>query len=230
MSERRFFLKRGLLVILGIAGFACAKKEDELSTKPGLEQKFGMVIDINRCTGCQSCVIACKAQNKTVADHFNTRILSIEDGNYPDSRIIYNPIQCNQCEDPPCVPACPVDAAFKLPNGIVVTDWDKCQGIGECVKACPYDARFIDTRYKGEEGGKSDKCDFCVNRLEQGLEPACVEACSPKARLFGDINAPVGEFADYLKRSDITVRKPDLKLKTNLMYVPSRKSTKGGVS
>jgi len=229
MADRRVFLKRGLLIILGIAGIAGAKKVEAVSAKPDIGLKYGMVIDINRCTGCQSCVIACKAQNKTLADHFNTRILSFEDGNYPNSRIIYNPIQCNQCENPPCVPACPIDATFKLPNGIVVTDWDKCQGIGECVKACPYEARFLDARYKGEDGGKADKCDFCVNRLEQGLEPACVEACSPKARIFGDINAPKGEFAEYIKRADIVRRKPGLKIKTNLLYVPSRKSKKGGV-
>lgn len=229
MSERRFFLKNGLLVILGMVGLAGTKKAAAMSAKPDLGPKYGMVIDINRCTGCQSCVIACKAQNKTLSGHFNTKVLSFEDGNYPDSRVIYNPVQCNQCENPPCVDACPIDATFKLPNGIVVTDWDICQGIGECVKECPYDARFLDTRHMGADNGKADKCDFCVNRLEQGLEPACVEACSPKARIFGDLNAPKGEFADYIKRFDIVRRKPELKIKTNLLYVPSRKSKKGGV-
>lgn len=224
MNDRRLFLKNGLLAIVGIAALSkTPKAEAAAETK-----KYGMIIDLNRCTGCQSCVIACKAQNKTVQDRFNTRVLTIEDGIYPDARIVFTPILCNHCENPPCVPACPLKATFKLPNGIVVTDWDKCQGVGACVPACPYEARFLDPRYKGEAGGKVDKCDFCLNRLEKGLLPACVEACSPRARLFGDLNAPEGEFAEYLMRTDLKRRKAELKIKTSVLYVPSRKSKKGG--
>lgn len=224
MDERRLFLKNGFLAMVGIAALSkTAKAAAATETK-----KYGMIIDLNRCTGCQSCVIACKAQNKTLQDKFNTKILTLEDGNYPDARIVFTPVLCNQCENPPCVPACPLKATFKLPNGIVVTDWEKCQGIGACVTACPYEASFLDPRYKGQAGGKVDKCDFCLNRLEQGLMPACVEACSPRARLFGDMNAPEGEFAEYLKRTDLTSRKANLKIKTGIQYVPSRKSKKGG--
>jgi len=161
-------------------------------------------------------------------DKFNTKILTLEDGNYPHAKIVFTPVQCNQCENPPCVPACPVKATFKLPNGIVVTDWDKCQGIGACVPACPYEARFLDPRHKGQSGGKVDKCDFCLNRLEQGLMPACVEACAASARLFGDLNAPEGEFAEYLKRTDLKARKPEKKTGPNIRYVLNRHSKKGG--
>ena len=220
MNNRRIFLKNGLMGILGAVG-AFKTTMVDASSSP---KKWGMIIDINRCMGCQSCVIACKAQNKTAADRFNTKILVMEDGNYPDSRTIFTPLQCNQCENPPCVPVCPVNATFKLSNGIVITDWDKCKSIkecGACVTECPYDARFLDPRF----GNKADKCDFCLNRLEKGLEPACIEACSAKARIFGDFNAPKGEFAEYLKRRDLTSPKPELKIKTNLLYVSSHKDT-----
>jgi Fe-S-cluster-containing dehydrogenase component len=220
MNDRRLFMKNGLLAIVGITGLA---KGVQAEAAPQ-SQKWGMIIDLNRCTGCQACVIACKAQNKTVADEFINSVLSIEDGNYPEARVVFTPIQCNQCEDPPCVPACPIDATFKLPNGIVVTDWDICESIGTCVTACPYGARFLDDRHYG----KVDKCDFCLNRIEKGLMPACVEACEANVRLFGDMNAPTGEFAEYLKRNDMTYRKPELKIKTSLQYVPSRHATKGG--
>lgn len=107
----------------------------------------------------------------------------------------------------------------------MVTDWNKCKAKGDCVGACPYEARFLDPRY----GKKSDKCDFCRNRIDHGLEPACVEACSEKARLFGDLKNPQGEFGEYLKRGDLVVRKPDLGLKGRVLYVPSRKGRRGGL-
>lgn len=219
MQSRRLFLKNGLIVI-GLAGIV--KAPGALASSP--TPKWAMIIDVNRCTGCQSCVIACKAQNKTAADQFNTRVLSLEDGNFPEARVIFTPVQCNHCENPRCVPACPLEATYKLPNGIVVTDWEKCESFGACVPACPYGARFLDPRH----GNKVDKCDFCLNRLEQGLLPACVESCEANARVFGDLNNPGGEFAEYLKRRDLTVRKPELKIKTSIRYVPSRTGKKGG--
>ena len=227
-NDRRFFLKNGLLAMAGTAVSVAVLSKTPNAEAATETKKYGMIMDLNRCTGCQSCVVACKAQNKTLQDKFNTKILTFEDGNYPDTRIVFTPVQCNQCDNPVCVPACPLKATFKLPNGIVVTDWDKCQGIGACVKACPYEARFLDTRYKGQSGGKVDKCDFCLNRLEQGLAPACVEACEANARLFGDINMPEGEFAEYLKRTDMKVRKPEKKTVPNIRYVTNRHSAKGG--
>ena len=214
MSSRRQFMKGGLVALAGAAAGGAEAAADKTP-------KWGMVIDLNRCTGCQACVIACKVQNKTAPDEFNTRVIAIEDS--PDTRVTFTPVQCNHCEDPPCVKACRADATFKLANGIVVTDWDKCVSLGSCVPACPYGARFLDPRH----ANKVDKCDFCVDRLEQGLMPACVEACDAGARLFGDVNAPTGEFAEYIKRSDLTRRMPSLGIKTSVVYVPHKKTGKG---
>lgn len=192
MDGRRSFLKKSGLVIIGLAAASFATPAKKAVASTG---KLAMLIDLDRCIGCQSCVIACKSQNITTRGFFNTRIEIIETGVFPHARASFIPRLCNQCEDPPCVEACPEKATFKLNNGIVVTDWARCTGVGACVEACPYDARFLDP----ESGNKADKCDFCIARLEKGLEPACVDACPSQARIFGDLANPQGEFAQYLQ-------------------------------
>lgn len=210
-QTRRTFLKNGVILSIGAGGVLLLQSSGFAGTA---KYRWGMIIDLNRCIGCQSCTVACKLQNRTVENKFSTSVKEEETGKYPDSRFSFTPIQCNQCEDPPCVKPCPVKATFKLSNGIVVTDWAKCIGDGACVDACPYGARFLDPRF----GNRSDKCDFCLNRLGMGLEPACVEACASKARLWGDFNHPSGEFAEYLKSKRLVPRKPELGIKTSILY------------
>jgi len=219
MDRRKFIKKSGLLIV----GGAVAAGVESAAAAEGPE-KWAMIIDLNRCTGCQACVIACKNQNKTAAGNFNTRVVDMEVGQYPVAHHVYTPIQCNQCDNPPCVKACPVGATFKLANGIVVTDWDKCQAKGECVESCPYGARSLDYQH----GNKADKCDFCLDRLALGLEPACVELCPARARIFGDMNKPQGEFAVYLHKSGLKVRRAGLNTGPRIQYVPLRHA-QGGV-
>lgn len=95
----------------------------------------------------------------------------------------YLSIACNHCSDPACVKACPTGAHHKrTEDGLVVINTDKCIGCGNCAKACPYGAPELD-----EKAHKMTKCDACLNRLEQGLQPICVEACPQRALEFGDI-------------------------------------------
>lgn len=212
-QTRRTFFKNGLLAGMGaLGGLALAK---EGACFPSFEKKrWGMIIDLNRCIGCNSCVIACKLQNNTAEHRFNTVVEQREAGTYPDSRIVFTPVLCNQCIDPPCVPACPQKATYKIAGGIVVTDWNKCTGAGDCVTACPYGARFLDPRFSM----KADKCDFCINRLAQGLKPACVEACPPRARIWGDFASPSGEFARALSEGRLGPPRPELGIRTNVVY------------
>lgn len=193
MEERRTFLKRTGLVLLGLAGSTAlapnsAKSSESKSFKPAI------IIDVNRCMGCHSCVVACKEQNHTPKGFFNTWIKTIEKGTYPNTWNSYTPEQCHQCNNAPCVDACPTGASIQLGSGIVVVDWDKCVGDGACADACPYDAIFQDPL----AGNKADKCDFCAPQLAKGLKPACVENCPSRARIFGDLANPQGEFATYL--------------------------------
>jgi Fe-S-cluster-containing dehydrogenase component len=194
MEQRRAFLKRTGLVLLGLTG--AVTLSPEMSQADNSSPRPAMIIDVNRCTGCHSCVIACKEQNHTPKGYFNTSIVTREFGEFPKAWLTYTPELCHHCENAPCIEACGYEATFALANGIVVTDWALCTGDGACVDACPYDARFLDPN----NGNKSDKCDFCINRLQKGLAPACVDSCASHARVFGDLSDPQGEFAVYLKQ------------------------------
>lgn len=215
MLTRRAFFRNGLILMAGTAGLSLSDEACAFPKTPA-KARYMMIIDTERCMGCNSCVTACKFQNETARSYFLTTVSSIEDGEYPTVRSRFTPQNCTQCDTPACLPACPSKAISKLSNGIVVTDWNKCTGDGACVSACPYDARFIDPRF-----GKADKCDFCLHRLAEGLQPACVESCPSNARLFGDINAPKGEFAKYLARADLRERLPDLGIATSTRYTIS---------
>ncbi len=218
MEDRRTFLKKGLgFALLGAAGTESTTAALSMSGEPSA--RYLMIIDLNKCNGCESCVIACKARNRTAPNHFLTKISEVESMPPSPFAIYFKPVQCNQCDDPPCVEACPENATYKLDSGIVFTDWKLCKGLGDCVKACPYGARLIDPRF----GNKADKCDFCLDRITVGLQPACVENCSPGARLFGDKNHPNGLFSEYLKRTDLVASKPELGIKTNVLYVSARR-------
>ena len=97
----------------------------------------------------------------------------------------YLSIACNHCEDPACVKVCPTKAHFKRKeDGLVVIDREKCIGCGACAAACPYGAPQLDVKAK-----KMLKCDGCLDRLEKGLQPICVESCTQRAIEFGPIDA-----------------------------------------
>ena len=218
---RRQFFKKAFFALVGAIGFF--RRSD--AALPPATGKLGMIIDLNRCRGCQSCVIACKAENDTTPGQFSTRVTSSETS---DGRVFFTPTLCNQCDDAPCIKACPPGATFRLPNGIVMTDWNKCPGekcsyYATCVNSCPYGSRFPDPRH----GKRFDKCDFCYDRLEKGLLPACVETCGSHARLFGDYNNPKGEFGEYFKTKHLVNPKPELGIRTRVLYVPSTKNKKG---
>ena len=216
---RRHFLLQGALGMAAAATFRPAVSP--AATTP----RWTMIIDLNRCTGCQSCVIACKAHNDTAENQFNTRIVISESSGEEKPRALFVPVQCNQCDPPPCVAACDKNATFKLASGIVVTDWAKCDGDQSCVAACPYGARHADPRH----GNKADKCDFCLHLLAKDLPPVCVAACPSGARLFGYAHVPEAKLATVLRRSDLVGPQPQQGLRTAVHYVPRRKdSGKGG--
>lgn len=107
--------------------------------------RYGMVIDTRRCVGCRACVVACKAENKTPPGVSYTVVVEEAIGNRPDDKPIFMTKPCFHCEDPPCVPVCPVSATFKREqDGIVVIDYQRCIGCRYCITACPYGARYFD--------------------------------------------------------------------------------------
>ncbi len=159
--------------------------------------RYGMALDLKRCMGCYSCVAACKAENNTPPGVFWARVLEQEEGKYPTVRRIYFPTLCYHCQEPPCRDICPTGATTKEDDGRVIINYDTCIGCRACMMACPYQNRYYwgkpkDTTYFSEEispyektatknwqRGTVQKCDFCRDRVAQGLDPACVLTCPP---------------------------------------------------
>ncbi len=142
---------------------------------PGEQYRFHF--DMTKCIGCRSCEVACNEQNNNPADILWRRIGELEAGSYPDTQRHYLSMGCNHCLDADCLKGCPVDAYTKDPvTGIVLHSADACIGCSYCVWNCPYSVPQFNP-----ERGVVGKCDMCKGRLDEGLEPACVNAC-PRAR------------------------------------------------
>ncbi|MCW5771897.1 MAG: 4Fe-4S dicluster domain-containing protein, partial [Rhodospirillaceae bacterium] len=183
----------------------------------GHTPRWGMVIDVNRCVGCQTCTIACKHANDTVPGVQWRRVVDVELGEFPDVERFFLVTGCQHCAEPPCVPVCPTGATWQREDGLVIQDFDVCIGCAYCAVSCPYQARTIahDQRwYYGRETkqeiavkhderiGVAQKCTFCKDRVDAGLErglqpgvdpeatPACAAACISSAIQFGDFNDP----------------------------------------
>jgi len=145
--------------------------------------QIGFYFDQSRCTGCGACQVACKDWHDIPAGPENwMRILYSERGPYPDVFVSYLAIPCYHCLDPICGKACPARAISKRDeDGIVVVDRQACLGKDgcrtECLTACPYKA----PQFGPETSAKMHKCDFCVDRWEEGKKPVCAEACPTRA-------------------------------------------------
>ena len=145
--------------------------------------RYAMVIDLQKCVGCQACAVACAKQWDVPLGFARTRIQSTGIvGTFPKLTSAFRVAHCNQCDRPSCVAACPTGATFRRRDGIVEIDHRLCIGCGYCVLACPYDARYVSPASK-----QADKCDFCAARLDRGLQPACVTTCTAHAKYFGDM-------------------------------------------
>jgi Fe-S-cluster-containing dehydrogenase component len=132
---------------------------------------------MTKCIGCRSCEVACNEQNGNPADILWRRIGELEAGSYPNTQRHYLSMGCNHCLDAECLKGCPVDAYKKDPvTGIVMHSTDACIGCQYCVWNCPYSVPQFNP-----ERGVVGKCDMCQNRLEDSLEPACVNSCPESA-------------------------------------------------
>ncbi|WP_313136515.1 sulfate reduction electron transfer complex DsrMKJOP subunit DsrO [Paracoccus jeotgali] len=189
--------------------------------------KWGMVVDLRKCIGCQACTVACIMENDVPEGAFRTHVSVYEvlqDGG--DPAMVMLPRLCNHCENPPCVPVCPVDATFKVEGtGEVLVDASRCVGCAYCVQACPYDARFIN-----HETQVADKCTFCYHRTAVGLLPACVETCVGGARNFGDLNDADSEVSRMLAENPVSVLRPEMHTNPNVYYIGLDEALQGRVA
>lgn len=196
--------------------------------KPVEERAWAMVIDTRKCVGCHACTVACISENKLPPGVVYRPVVQEEIGVYPNVQLRFFPRPCMQCDEPPCVSVCPVNATWKRPDGIVAIDYDKCIGCRYCVVSCPYGARTSDFGLDYSDGtpaeqpyealpnheygkawsrvdhgspvGNARKCQFCLHRLEEGMLPQCVTSCIGRATYFGDANDPDSLVAE--KRSE----------------------------
>jgi molybdopterin-containing oxidoreductase family iron-sulfur binding subunit len=216
---------------------------------PGVVYGYGL--NLSKCKGTRRCVEACMAENNNSRDtqiqyirvlelNFGEMQLSRADPYYeaegvPRPGKWYLPIQCMQCNNPPCVKACPVQATWKEPDGITVIDYNWCIGCRYCQTACPYWARHFnwnrpqlpkeqinpDTHYlsnRPRSKGVMEKCTFCLQRARKGQLPACLEACPTGARVFGNLLDPNSDIRYVLENKVVFRLKEDLGTEPKFWY------------
>lgn len=175
---------------------------------------YGFAIDLRKCIGCHACTIACKAEHDIPVGVNRCWVKTVEKGTFPDTQRFFFPVLCNQCEEAPCMKICPTGALFKRRDGIVDLNGEACIGCRACMVACPYDQLFIDPNTRTAE-----KCNFCANRVENKLEPACVSVCPTECRVFGDLDDPTTEVARIVQREAFMVRKPEKGTGPKIFYL-----------
>jgi molybdopterin-containing oxidoreductase family iron-sulfur binding subunit len=212
--------------------------------------KYAMALDVNKCIGCRRCVYACVMENNqarnlgiewiTVLEIPRESALEILHANIyyteaPKEDMVYVPVACMQCDEPPCVYVCPVRATWKEPDGIVVIDYDRCIGCRYCMTACPYGARKFNWAVPYvpptelnpnmhilgnllRQPHVVEKCTWCIQRTRDGGVPACVEVCPVGARVFGDLHDPKSPIRRVMQEYGVFVLKPEAGTKPSFFY------------
>ena len=184
------------------------------------QPRWAKIIDHTRCIGCHACTTACRSENQVPLSVTRTYVKYVDVGFYPEARRAFQVTRCNQCEDAPCVAACPTGAMYRRPDGIVDFDKSICIGCKACIAACPYDAIFINP-----EDHSAETCNFCAHRLDLGLEPACVVVCPTEAILVGDLDDPESRVAHMVNRETVAVRRPEKGTRPKLFYKGAHQAT-----
>lgn len=207
-------------LVAGLAGAARATIPAAATGAPVNPSRWIKVLDQSRCIGCHACTTACKSENAVPVGVSRTYVKSVDVGTFPDARRAFQVNRCNQCDDPPCVEACPTSAMYRRPDGIVDFDKRVCIGCKACMAACPYDAIFINP-----VDHSAEKCNFCAHRLEVGLEPACVVVCPVEAILVGDLADPDARVSRLVNRGPVTVRRPEKDTRPAVFYRGAHQAT-----
>jgi len=209
-----------------------------------MSHQWGMVIDLDRCTGCEACVVACHAENNisTVgedqaargrAKHW-IRVERYYEGEFPDVKVKFMPVLCQQCDAAPCEPVCPTYASHHTTEGLNSQIYNRCIGTRYCANACPYNVRFfnfynpawdkplhlqLNPDVSVRTVGVMEKCTFCLQRIKAGeiqaeaekrevkdgeIQPACVQSCPTRAMVFGDLNDPQSEVSRMARSNRAT--------------------------
>lgn len=209
--------------------------------------RWGMVINLDKCIGCEYCMRACCATNDVPADRpWNIVVAEQNSAGYP----FFFSRPCLHCQEAPCVEVCPVKATYRREDGLIVMNYDRCIGCRYCEVACPYAARRFnwEEREEGNEfiptwgiaeverrpRGVVEKCTFCIHRIDDGLRqglmpgenpeatPACVNICPVGARMFGNLNDPNSKISQTLETNAIIRLREELGTEPLVYYIPPK--------
>jgi Fe-S-cluster-containing dehydrogenase component len=208
---------------------------------------WGMVIDLDKCIGCEYCLRACSATNNV--DPGKPWNIVVEEET-SSGHLFYFSRPCLHCQDAPCAEVCPVKATYVRDDGLVIMDYDRCIGCRYCEVACPYDARKfnwqardLDSPYIPTWGipevekrprGVVEKCTFCIHRIDSGLKtglmpgvdpeatPACVNICPVNARTFGNLKDPQSKISKTIEENATFVLREELGTNPSVFYIPPK--------
>jgi Fe-S-cluster-containing dehydrogenase component len=188
--------------------------------------RYGMVIDITKCTGCYNCFLACRdefagneyppyAAAQPMSGQNWIRLIERERGQYPKVKVAYTPVTCMHCEEANCIKMAEKKAVYRRPDGIIIIDPRKAKGQKHLVNACPY--RVIEWN---EEKQVPQKCTFCAHLLDKGeKEPRCVESCPTGALIFGDLDDPNSAVSRAMVSGETEILHPDYGMKEKVRYI-----------
>ena len=221
--------------------------------------RWGMVIDTDRCTGCGACVVACHAENniQTVGEaeaargramHW-MRVERYYEGEFPDIKVRFQPVMCQQCDHAPCEPVCPVYATYNTPEGLNAMVYARCIGTRYCANNCPYTVRFfnwfspefpeplerqLNPSVSVRTAGVMEKCTFCVQRIKDAqsiakdedrevrdgeIRTACSQSCPAQAIVFGDMEDPDSRVAQLAQQARGTHLLEELSTEPSVVYL-----------
>jgi len=226
---------------------------------PDKPPQWGLAIDLDRCTGCEACVVACHAENNIPISDEDTaargranhwiRIDRYYTGEFPNIKVRYQPVMCQQCDEAPCEPVCPVFATYQNPEGLNVQVNSRCVGTRYCANNCPYTVRFFNWQepvwpdsLKAQHnpdvsirpGGVMEKCTFCTQRIQRGkeeavvegrdlkdgdIQPACAQSCPAEAMVFGDLSDNESRVSQWASRGRTTQLLGELGTKPRVFYL-----------
>jgi Fe-S-cluster-containing dehydrogenase component len=222
----------------------------ELQGREGISgRRWVMVIDLSKCRNARKCMTACQGAHHLRPEQHHINVLKMKESK--DTPGYYMPKPCMQCDNPPCVSVCPVDATYKRPDGIVLIDNERCIGCRFCMAACPYSARVFhwqEPQNAEEDEGKVynvelnvpqkkgtiTKCLFSADRLREEKLPYCVSACPNGVYYFGDENEDAvtnGTTKETVKLSELLEANagyrlmPELGTQPRVYYLPSKGKT-----